>query len=167
MNPIETFAAVPSAVHDHNATIARQSPAMVMRCLLVSVDAGHIEVIEAAAAKQGWLTESHAAVDKVLRAAFRNQFHLAFVDTQSAAGSSLQEEYEQLATDLARNHVPLIVISGEEGDPLAEIRARQLGVWLYLPGFDGKTELDVVFRDARDVHEKLAQDQSIESPRDA
>jgi len=156
---METFAADPSAALEHDATVARQSPAMVMRCLLVSVDLDHIKVIESAAANQGWLSQSHVAVDEVLREVFRKQFHLAFVDTQSAAGSSLQVEYEQLAADLARNHVPLIVISGEEGDPLAEIRARQLGVWLYLPGFDGKTELDVVFRDAREVHEKLRSDQ--------
>ena len=137
---------------------------MVMRCLLVSIDQKHIKVIESAAANQGWLPESHAAVDEALRGAFRKQFHLAFVDTQSAAGSPLQAEYEELASDLARNHVPLIVISGEEGDPLAEIRARQLGVWLYLPGFDGRTELDVVFRDAREVHEKLLSDQQPRSP---
>jgi hypothetical protein len=92
--------------------------------------------------------------------AFRKQFHLALVDTESVAGSSLQLEFEGLAGDLARNHVPLLVISGNNNDPLSEIHARQLGVWLYLPGFDGRTELDVVFREARAVHEKLAGDSS-------
>jgi DNA-binding response OmpR family regulator len=128
---------------------------MVMRCLLVSVDQLSADVVEAAASSEGWLAEKCAAIDQALRLVFRQQFHLAFVDIHSTTSDALRVEYEQLASDLARNHVPLLVISGDPTDPLAEIHARQLGVWLYLPGFDGRTELDVVFREARLVHEKL------------
>ena len=129
-----------------------------MRCLLVSANEKHIDVITSTAANEGWLAATYRAVEQVLFDAIRTQFHLAFVDIQSVSGHALQSEYEQLARDLAEKHVPLIVISGDPNDPLGEIRARQLGVWLYMPGFDGKTELDVVFREAREVHEKLQQE---------
>ena len=128
---------------------------MVMRCLLVSSSEDHVDVIKQAAVSEGWQAIRHRLVDQALRAAVCMPFQLAFVDTQSVAADPLKEAYERLAMDLGQSHVPLIVISGDAGDPLGEIRARQLGVWLYLPGFDGETELDVVFREARAAHEKL------------
>lgn len=155
MNRTEASATELAVAGEPRATIARASPAIVMRCLLVSANEQHVDVITATAADEGWLAATYRAVEQVVRDAIRTQFHLAFVDIESVAGGPLQTEYELLASDLAQHHVPLIVISGNPDDPLVEIRARQLGVWLYLPGFDGKTELDVVFREARAVHEKL------------
>jgi hypothetical protein len=155
MNSTASSATDLEVADDNSATVVRASPAMVMRCLLVSVDQRSSEVVEATASNEGWLAEKCAAIDQALRLVFRQKFHLAFIDIHSTSNSPLRLEFEQLASDLARNHIPLLVVSGDPTDPLAEIHARQLGVWLYLPGFDGKTDLDVVFRDARAVHEKL------------
>lgn len=155
MNSIATSAAELAVADDNSAAVARAGPAIVMRCLLVSVDQCSTELIEATAGSEGWLAEKCRTVDQAMRLAFRQEFHLAFVDIESVSGSEQRVEFEQLAHDLAQSHVPLLVISGDPDDPFAEIHARQLGVWLYLPGFDGMTELDVVFREARAVHEKL------------
>lgn len=154
MNPTASSATELEVADDDSATIVRASPAMVMRCLLVSADHRSTDVIEATARTEGWLAERCAVIDQALRLAFRQTFQLAFVDIQSALTGPLRVEFEQLASDLARSHIPLLVVTGDPADPLAEIHARQLGVWLYLPGFDGQTELDVVFRDARAIHEK-------------
>ncbi len=158
MNSMASSSAQLAVADDNSAAVARAGPAIVMRCLLVSVDQRSTELVEATASSEGWLAEKCRAVDQAMRLAFRKEFHLAFVDIQSVGGGEQQMEFEQLAHDLAHNHVPLLVISGNPDDPLAEIHARQLGVWLYLPGFDGMTELDVVFREARAVHERLRAD---------
>ena len=146
----------------YGATLVRVCPPAVLQLLLVSMCDRNKQIIESTAAEEGWRAVHHRLVDKALRAAVTTPFQLALVDTQSAVDSPQKEDYEQLAADLARSHVPLLVITGDEDDPLGEIRARQLGVWLYLPGFDGKTELDVVFREARAIHEKLAAEPQLE-----
>ena len=157
MHSPESKAEATATAADRSATIVRAAPPVVMRCLLVSECRRHLQHIKQTADREGWLPVSHHLVAEAIREAVRTRFHLAFVDLQSVAGAESEADYEQLAVDLARGHVPLIVISGSDGDPLAEIRARQLGVWLYLPGFDEETKLEMVFREARAATEKLAQ----------
>lgn len=126
-----------------------------MRCLLVTRQPLHASLLKHTASEEGWSVDVCAAVDEALRLAFRVNFHLAFIDLQSVVEEAEKLQYEQLTVELAQNHRPLLVICGDPGDPLAEIKARQLGIWVYMPGFDGQTELDVLFRDARAVTEKL------------
>lgn len=156
-NSLETEAAALASAEMRGASIVRPGPAMVMRCLLVSESHRHLQHIAATAAEQGWQSVSHSEAALAFREAVRTRFHLAFVDTQSVADRPTEGDYEQLAIDLGRGNVPLIVISGDTQDPLGEIRARKLGVWLYLPGFDEASGLDVVFHEARVATEKLAQ----------
>jgi hypothetical protein len=155
MHSTETKAAVTATAADRSATLVRPSPPTVMRCLLVSECRRHLQHIAQTAAREGWASVAHHLVTEAIREAVLTRFHLAFVDVESVVEPETQAEYEQLAADLARGHVPLIVISGDADDPLAEIRARQLGVWLYLPGFDESTGLEIVFREARAATEKL------------
>ncbi len=155
MHSTDSKADATATAADRSATIVRTAPPTVMRCLLVSECRRHLQYITQTADREGWLAVSHHLVAEAIREAVRTRFHLAFVDLQSVAGAQSEADYEQLAADLARGHVPLIVISGSEGDPLTEIKARQLGVWLYLPGFDEETRLEVVFREARAATEKL------------
>ena len=157
MHSAETRADSTETAADRSATIVRAGPPTVMRCLLVSECRRHLQYIAQTASREGWKAVSHHLVAEAIREAVRTRFHLAFVDLQSVAGAESEAGYEQLAADLARGHVPLIVISGNEGDALAEIRARQLGVWLYLPGFDESTHLETVFREARAATEKMIQ----------
>jgi hypothetical protein len=155
MHSTETKAAVTATAADRSATIVRPSPPTVMRCLLVSECRRHLQHIAQTADREGWTSVTHHLVPEAIREAVLTRFHLAFVDVQSVVEPDTQNEYEQLAADLARGHVPLIVISGDAEDPMAEIRARQLGVWLYLPGFDESTGLEIVFREARAATDKL------------
>lgn len=164
MNPAETKLLAPAASGERSAAIVRASPPMVLRCLLVSKNDKNLGHIQKTADRQHWNAVAHSLVGDAIREAVRTKFQLAFVDTQSATGDE-QSAYEQLASDLARGHVPLIVISGDAGDPMAEIRARQLGVWLYLPGFDESTQLDTVFREARVANEKVMRQAAAVDPR--
>jgi hypothetical protein len=165
MHSTDSKADATATAADRSATIVRAAPPTVMRCLLVSECRRHLQYITQTADREGWLAVSHHLVAEAIREAVRTRFHLAFVDLQSVAGAASEAAYEQLAADLARGHVPLIVISGSEGDPLTEIKARQLGVWLYLPGFDEETRLEIVFREARAATEKMApQDELLGEP---
>lgn len=102
---------------------------------------------------------------QAMRLAFRLKFHLAVVDLQSVADNeSSRSDFEQLAHDLAQNHVPLLVINGDPHNPLAEFAARQLGVWVYLPGLGEDVGLENMFREARLATEKLARESVTTTP---
>lgn len=96
---------------------------------------------------------------QALRLAFRLKFQLAVIDLQSVTDDEAsRNDLEQLARDLAQNHVPLLVINGDPDNPLGEFAARQLGVWVYLPGLGEDVGLESMFREARLATEKLARD---------
>ena len=48
------------------------------------------------------------------------------------------------------------MVCGSEGDVLAEMWARQLGVWLYLAGVDPTCDLTSLCSEAQQVAEKLS-----------
>ena len=133
----------------------RPGPAATIACLLVSDDAQHAELLKRVACEEGWNTDACDSMIEAMKLVFRKKYNLALVDIQSVAGTSAQTDYEQLVSDLSRGQVPLLIVNGIPEDPLAEFTARQLGVWVYLPGFDGKTELDVLFREAKVATEQM------------
>ena len=50
----------------------------------------------------------------------------------------------------------LLIVCGTEGNPLEEIWAWQLGVWLYLAGVDLNCDVESLCSEARQVTNKLA-----------
>lgn len=138
------------------APVKRLGCAATMRCMVVTQASRHASKLELSACDEGWTVDVFSTVEEAIRAAFRQMFQLAVVDLQSVAGGPCQTDFEQLARDLADRHVPLLVVAGDPQDPLAEFAARQLGVWIYLPGIDGHSQLDDMFREARVATERLA-----------
>ncbi|WP_145250898.1 hypothetical protein [Aeoliella mucimassa] len=138
----------------------RSGPASTIGCLLISDDKQHRKILERVACTEGWNLDACVTVLEAMKLVFRKKYELAFVDIQSVAGSSMQNDYQGLAGDLSRDHVPLLIVNGVPEDPIGEITARQIGVWVYLPGFDGKTELDVLFREARLALKRLTRQPS-------
>lgn len=145
--------------------ISRAGPVACIRCLIVTADALHADALRHTASEEGWAVETCATTADAMRIAFRLELHLAVVDLQSVSGDDRRAEFEQLASDLARNHVPLLVINGDPHDPLGEFAARQLGVWVYLAGLGEDSGLESLFREARGVTEKLLRDKAEKSVR--
>src|SRR5262249_59440846 len=60
-----------------------------------------------------------------------------------------------LVERLAANKGVLTVVCGRTNDRLAEIWARELGVWAHLPGVAPESDLDSLLRAARQVVDRI------------
>ena len=80
---------------------------------------------------------------------------LALVDLDQVSDHERQELRSAIEV-LSSQSGLLIVLCGQENQPQEEIWARQLGVWLYLPGVKDGTELSVLCSEARPLAERLA-----------
>jgi hypothetical protein len=56
---------------------------------------------------------------------------------------------------LATQGEVLTVVCGGMGNPTEEIWARQLGVWIYLPGVIDPHDMQPILGEARDIAERL------------
>ena len=101
------------------------------QCLIVSPSASMREGIATAAREAGWETIVCADNPTAMTAVRRLPFQMAWVDLESPRTPTDLSEVCQSIAALPR---VLLVIGGHQQDPEEEIWARQLGVWLYLPG---------------------------------
>jgi DNA-binding NtrC family response regulator len=127
----------------------------LLHCLVVAEDAQRREFFQAAAETAGWQVAVFADANSARNAANRVRHSLVIVDLAGAkpeSSSALRVLAEQLSTDSRR----LLIVCGSDGNPLEEIWARQLGVWLYLSGVDLSCDVTLLCSEARQVADKLA-----------
>jgi hypothetical protein len=89
----------------------------------------------------GWDTTICADPQNALAAARRYRFRFAWIDLDPLESIPLQ--YRELCQLLAEMPGLLLVICGHDGDVEEEIWARQLGVWLYVPGLSNASSDDL------------------------
>jgi len=135
----------------------RQTTTGVLRSLIVSPHAGRLGMLEHAAADGGWNPTISRSVEQAAAYLERFRWQLLVLDVDSERTQIPLEGGRELAERFAGGGEPLLMICGQEGDPLEEIWARQLGVWLYLPGVDETCDLIMPYREARKVAEKRSQ----------
>jgi DNA-binding response OmpR family regulator len=125
------------------------------RCLVVAESALRRAMLAGGAEKAGWDTVVCECVESAWHACQRERFEMAVVDFEALGGEALppmRELTEQIATQ--RNM--LLMLCGNDGDALEEIWARQLGVWLYLPGVREQRDMQTLCAQALPVAERLA-----------
>jgi DNA-binding NarL/FixJ family response regulator len=105
----------------------------LLGCLVVSGDASRRERFVAAAALAGWNRSTVPEDAATLHDAADQDVSLAIIDIASPIGDRVHDTLE-LAEELAARSNTLVVICGSEDNADEELWARQLGVWLYLPG---------------------------------
>jgi hypothetical protein len=49
-----------------------------------------------------------------------------------------------------------LAVCGNPDDAMGEVWSRQLGVWMYLPGVDGHSDIALLCSEARNILEKLS-----------
>lgn len=99
-------------------------------CLIVSGCPLKRSEFTAAAREAGWETIVCTDETAAMAAVRRTRFQMAWVDLESSETTCLREVCQSIAS---LDQV-LLVVCGHEHAPQEEIWARQLGVWLYLPG---------------------------------
>jgi hypothetical protein len=99
------------------------------------------EWLSRAATTAGWDTVVCADEHNATAALRRTRFRLAWVDLDHPGPAS--SGFRDLCQTLAGTPGLLLAICGHVRDPQEEIWARQLGVWLYLPGIS-QTQIDEI-----------------------
>jgi DNA-binding NtrC family response regulator len=150
------FAELETATHSE-PFVPRTSTtrAALLHCLIVSESAERRAFLAQAAEEAGWKVAAYADASSASVAANRFRHELSIVDLdglEPGAASGFRTLTEQQST----GSQTLLVVCGTAGNPLEEIWARQLGVWLYLAGVDPSCDVTSLCGEAKQVVEKLA-----------
>jgi hypothetical protein len=113
------------------SSVRRDVRREVACCLVVSGDASRRSAICDAAQDAGWESVVCEDGEQAAQAARRTRFQMAWVDMEEHGTT---EPLRDLCQSIAALPGVLLVICGHAHDPQEEIWARELGVWLYLPG---------------------------------
>lgn len=117
-------------------------------CLVISGEASRRQRFVAAAAFAGWGECASPEDVAGLRDAADGDVSLAIIDLASPVGERVDDTVA-LAEELASRPHTLVVICGSEDSVDEELWARQLGVWLYLPGVTDGDSLTSLCIEAR------------------
>ena len=138
------------------AVTACQTSTALYRCLILSASPARREFLARAAIAAGWEAVLCADVESA-RAHVRRMFlQLAMIDLENPGGD-VPRAFREVVADIAGTKGILAVVCGHEGDIHEEIWARQLGVWLYLPGVGDGDDISLLCSEARQIAERLAE----------
>jgi len=141
---------------DYRATASRRAPAALQTCLVVSTSARRAQQWVRAAHDEYWATVVCSTAEDAIRQSVHQRVDLALVDLQPA--TPVQEnELRALVERLAARDGPLLAVCGKPDDTTGEVWSRQLGVWMYLPGVDGQSDIALLCGEARNILKKLGE----------
>jgi DNA-binding NtrC family response regulator len=129
--------------------------AALFHCLIVSDNEERRMFLTEAARTAGWEVAAYDEATAASAAAHRTRFSLSIVDLDGLE-AGMASGFRTLADHLSTGSQTLLVVCGTAGNPLEEIWARQLGVWLYLAGVDPSCDVTSLCGEAKQVVEKLA-----------
>jgi DNA-binding NtrC family response regulator len=138
------------------ATTRETKLATPWQCVVVSSDVVRCESLARAAAGGGWRTIRCRSAEAARGTTERMHCQLAILDVEAASTGCDAEGLRSLVEQLARENDLLLLVCGHERDPREEIWARQLGVWLYLPGVIAGPELATLCGEALEIAERLS-----------
>ena len=144
----------PATVANSMVVEKLETDVSLLRCLVVCDDHKRSEMFVQAFETSGWEATVCLDADEAEAEMKRSKFHLSLIDLDGADGTS-QQQLRDLASRFAEDRDLLQMVCGNEGDPLEEIWALQLGAWLYLPGVDGSCDVAMLGREARQVVDRL------------
>ncbi len=150
MNELETHSRPPVGQLRGKPSAQTDVGIQLGKCLVVSTDRPKREMISLAATEAGWDTIVCADEHNAMAAVLRTRFQMAWVDLEVTPSTSTFRSLCQAVAALP--HV-LLVVCGHENDTDEEIWARQLGVWLYLPGLslEHSSEISLLCEQAQRV----------------
>lgn len=124
----------------------------LLRCRVLTWSEQRTELLRSAAEVESWQPTLTCDVRQFLRHLFQQHAPLTFIDLPSQVAS----EYRlyQTAVERATEMKELVAVCGGIPTPEEEIWARQLGVWVYLPGDNGLVGLRHLFGNAREAFAK-------------
>ncbi len=156
MSELQTSSPAILASPDVRAPAKCRAPVALHTCLVVSTSAHRAQLWVRAAHEEYWATIVCTTADDAIRQSVRQRVDLALVDLQSAPADQV-ERLRTLVQQLASRHGPLLAVCGKPDDTTSEVWSRQLGVWMYLPGVDGHSDIALLCGEARNILKKLGE----------
>ena len=135
--------------------IGLRTKTAVVKCLVVSTSRPRRDMFMQAAAREGWDTVACPDAESATAQVRRSRFQLALIDFEGCEERA-PSWLCRLCPRLSSSNDPLLVVCGHEGDAAEELWARQLGVWLYLPGVTNGDDISVLCGEARGILKQLA-----------
>jgi hypothetical protein len=155
MSDLQTSLPATLALPASTATISRCPPTALYTCLVVSISPRQAQLLVRGAHEDQWATIVCNSADDALRQTVWHRVHLALVDLQTASRGQ-EISLRDLVEQLAKQSGPLVAVCGKPDDTSGEVWSRQRGVWMYLPGVDGQSDIALLCGEARSILEKLA-----------
>jgi len=115
--------------------------------MVVAANAARRELLGDAARDAGWTVLDCKDVTAARIQLLKHPQGMVVFDLEGDEGTS-PEMLKGLAKRVSKQKNTLVVMCGNAGNPMEEIWARQLGVWLYLPGVVDDTDLSSLFEEA-------------------
>lgn len=148
---------------DARAPARRHAPVALHTCLVVSTSAQRAQLWVRAAHEEYWATIVCTTADDAIRQSVRQRVDLALVDLQ-AANREQEDRLRKLVQQLASRDGPLLAVCGKPDDTTGEVWSRQLGIWMYLPGVDGQSDIALLCGEARNILKKLGNNTAYAMP---
>jgi hypothetical protein len=155
MSELQTSLPATLVSPDSRATVRRRAAVALQTCLVVSTSARRAQLWVRAAHEEQWATIVCSTADDAIRQSIRQRVELALIDLQSAPRTQ-ERLLRTLVEQLAARNGPLLAVCGNPEDTTGEVWSRQLGVWMYLPGVDGQSDIALLCAEARNVLQKLS-----------
>jgi hypothetical protein len=155
MSELQTSLPATLVSPDSRAAATCRTAVALQTCLVVSTSARRAQLWVRAAHEEQWATIVCTTADDAMRQSVRHRVELALVDLQSAPPAQAQV-LRTLVERLAARNGPLLAVCGDPDDTTGEVWSRQLGVWMYLPGVDGHSDIALLCSEARNILEKLS-----------
>jgi hypothetical protein len=136
---------------------SRNGAVTLRTCLVVSNSTPRAAQFAQAAVEEHWATIVCGDAEEAVRNAVRHRIQLALVDLESVPAAR-QPAFCRLIEHLARGcraDGTLLAVCGKPNDEKAEVWSRGLGVWMYLPGINSRSDIGLLYGQARRVVEKL------------
>lgn len=153
MSDVQTSLPATTVMPGSRAATMRRAAAALQTCLVVSTSAQRAQRWVRAAHDEQWATIVCNTADEAHRQAVRNRIELALVDLQSTSAAQ-EQALRNLVERLAEQRGMLLAVCGNPDDCLGEVWSRQLGVWMYLPGIDTHSDIELLCSEARLILEK-------------
>lgn len=156
MNDWQTSLPATMELPDYGATVTRRAPVALQTCLVVSTSARRAQLWVRAAHDEHWTTIVCSTAEDAIRQSVCHRVELALIDLQSASRSQ-EGPLRKCVEQLAARDGPLLAVCGKSDDTSGEVWSRQLGVWMYLPGVDGQSDIALLCGEARSILKKLSE----------
>lgn len=127
-------------------------------CLVISPDALRQKMFGQSAERCGWQRIVCEDMAQALEHLESGNIGMILIDIASAGDASLGAR-RRLVERLVKNKNALTVVCGRTSDLQEEMWARELGVWMYLPGVAPESDLDPMLLAGREASVRLHQRQ--------